>query len=198
LQYINHLGLYDTVFANHRDEVGVDTSSWEHACHSLMILLHDSFDCSAVPLTLRQSIRDLLIRNKNECYYSWMLAALSPWARVPAAVPQNERSRQPPPRAATIARDSLRADNKTINILTAAVKYREMISNIKTSFLRGSLGQTVPEIRQTLGQSIRIWGQDWRLCVVLAMLVEIMESGNVGEGERAFASRYGLQLIIVF
>ncbi|KGY15579.1 hypothetical protein PABG_11572 [Paracoccidioides brasiliensis Pb03] len=173
LQRINRLGLYDTILANHQDNVGVDTSSWERGYDLLSLLLSNSAENGTGFEKSRQYVRDILIRNENERYFSWLLAALAPWTTVPDPIPS--KPTEPMPRATTVAKDSLRADNKAANIITAASKYHKMISHMKSSFLKDEIADTPPEVRAKVGQFIRTIGRDWRLCFVLAIVREAMQ-----------------------
>ncbi|KKZ67627.1 hypothetical protein EMCG_06687 [[Emmonsia] crescens] len=180
LQRINRLGLYDTIFANHQDNVGVDTSSWERGYNSLTLLLSKSTGNITEFQKTRQYVRDMLIRNENEQYFAWFLAALAPWTTV--ADPTPPKPTKPiVPRATTVARDSLRADNKAANIISAASKHHQMIWDIKSSFLKNEIADTPSETRVKMGQFIRTLGQDWRLCFVLAMLLEVMQGQEADE-----------------
>ncbi|OAX85159.1 hypothetical protein ACJ72_00461 [Emergomyces africanus] len=174
LRRINRLGLYDTIFANHQDNVGVDTSSWERGYDALTLLLSKSTENHTESQKTRQYVRDILIRNENELYFAWFLAALAPWTTAPDPNPPKP-TKPMVPRATTVARDSLRADNKAANIISAASKNYQMIWDIKSSFLRHEIADSPSEIRVKMGQFIRTLGQDWRLCFVLAMLLEVMQ-----------------------
>lgn len=124
----------------------------------------------------------MLIRNENEQYFAWFLAALAPWTTV--ADPTPPKPTKPiVPRATTVARDSLRADNKAANIISAASKHHQMIWDIKSSFLKNEIADTPSETRVKMGQFIRTLGQDWRLCFVLAMLLEVMQGQEADQGK---------------
>ncbi|EEP80011.1 predicted protein [Uncinocarpus reesii 1704] len=182
LHIIDRLKLYDTIFANHQDDVVVDVSCWSRAYQPLMAILDDNYDQEFATQQDRAFLRNVLLRDKDDVYHSWMLAALSPWAVVPqvAALPNRKEL---PPRAATVARDSLRADNKTFNILKSTVKYYRDVSDLKSAFLKRELGQTLPDIRWRLGHSIRLMGADWRLCVVQAIILETMHGEEPRTGK---------------
>ncbi|KAG5301358.1 poly(A) polymerase [Histoplasma ohiense] len=174
LQRINRLALYDTIFANHQDNAGVDTSHWERGYNALALLLSKSTGNITESQKTRQHVRDILIRNENERYFAWFLAALAPWTIV--ADPKPSKSSKPPvPRATTVARDSLRADNRAAGIISAASKNYRMIWDIKSSFLKNKIADTPAEMRVKMGQFIRSLSHDWRLCFVLAMLLEVMQ-----------------------
>ncbi|EGE81284.1 Poly(A) polymerase [Blastomyces dermatitidis ATCC 18188] len=173
LQRINRLGLYDTIFANHRDNAGVDTSSWERGYNALTLLLSESTGNIDESQKTREYVRDTLIRDENERYFAWFLTALAPWVTIADPVPPKP-SKPTVPRATTVARDSLRADNKAASIISAASKNYQTIWDIKSSFLKNEIADTPSETRVKIGLFIRTLSHDWRLCFVLAMLLEVM------------------------
>ncbi|KAL1969757.1 hypothetical protein VTN77DRAFT_8310 [Rasamsonia byssochlamydoides] len=172
LNYIDKLGLYSTIFANHRDEVGVDTSSWSLAYNALDRVLNTPDDDEIASAT--RHVRDLLVRDASEKYYAWVVTAFSPWASVPARPQEKGEKKPPPPRAAEVSRDSLKSDNKTMGILSDAATHFRAVSDLKASFIAGSIPGTGSEIRQHMGLSIRSWKKDWRMCVIMGILQEIM------------------------
>ncbi|KMU78011.1 tRNA nucleotidyltransferase [Coccidioides immitis RMSCC 3703] len=180
LHIIERLGLYDTIFANHQDDVVVDVSSWSRAYESLMAILDDSYNEVTISQESRATLRSILIRHEEDTYHSWMLAALSPWAVVPQKEPPPNK-KELPPRPSMVARDSLRADNKTVDILKSGAKHYGMVSDLKSAFLNRELGKTLPDIRWRIGRSIRIMGADWRLCFIQAVLLEIMQGEEAGK-----------------
>ncbi|KAE8355246.1 hypothetical protein BDV28DRAFT_146330 [Aspergillus coremiiformis] len=173
LQLICRLELYETIFANHQDEVGVDTSSWSLAYNALQELLnpHDT----SIP-TVR--VRGLLIRDSLEAHYAWVIAAFAPWSTVPDRVAQGPKAKPFPPRAAEVARDSLRSDNKTINLLRDAARFWRSIVDVKSSLLEDRMSGTPAEVRQQIGLYIRTWHKDWRLCCVLSILQEVSQGSD--------------------
>ncbi|KLJ09111.1 hypothetical protein EMPG_15473 [Blastomyces silverae] len=173
LRRINRLGLYDTIFANHRDNAGVDTSSWERGYNALTLLLSESTGNLAGSQKTREYVRKTLIRDENERYFAWFLTALAPWATVGSPV-SPKPSKPTVPRATTVARDSLRVDNKAASIISAASKNYQTVWDIKSSFLKNEIADTPSEARVKMGQFIRTLSHDWRLCFVLAMLLEVM------------------------
>ncbi|GMF81358.1 unnamed protein product [Aspergillus oryzae] len=161
-----------------KDDVGVDTSSWAPAYNALQKLLHPNNN--SIPIA---RVRDLLIRDAQEAYYAWVIAAFAPWSTVPDRVAQGPKPRPPPARAAEVARDSLRSDNKTINLLRDAARHWRSIVDVKSSLLQGRMSGTAAEIRQQIGLHIRTWSKDWRLCCTLAILQEVAQGGEFNKGE---------------
>jgi hypothetical protein len=182
LNYIDRLSLFSTIFANHRDDVDVNTSSWSLAYTSLDRITNAPGGGDELsPATNR--VRDILLREELETYHAWVVATFSPWAIVPARQ-QGKSDKQPaPPRVAEVARDSLRLDNKTVSILKDAATHFRDVSDLKTSVVSGSIAGTKPEVRQHVGLAVRSWKKDWRMCVIMALLQEIMAGGGFSKGK---------------
>ncbi|OKP13359.1 CCA tRNA nucleotidyltransferase, mitochondrial [Penicillium subrubescens] len=168
LQFIDRLGLYPTIFANHQDKVTADTSTWPLAYNALARLLQPESNEAAL-----ERVRNILLRDKSCHYNAWMIAAFAPWTSVPARGTSTEK-RPPPTRPVEVGRDSLKADNKTLFILRDATLHFRDIIECKNSLLGNTIQATPAEIRQQIGLRIRSWGKEWRLCVVLAILQEVM------------------------
>ncbi|GKZ82729.1 CCA tRNA nucleotidyltransferase, mitochondrial [Aspergillus niger] len=172
LQFIDSLGLYPTIFANHQDDAQADTSSWALAYNALEKILKDETNAATV------NVRQFLIRDKLESYYAWMIAAFAPWSSIPSRVARGPKAKPLPARTAEVARDSLRADNKTIAVIGDAAHNWQAITDVKNSVLEGRMDGTAAEARQQVGLHIRSWKKDWRLCILLSILQEIMRGGE--------------------
>jgi tRNA nucleotidyltransferase (CCA-adding enzyme) len=121
------------------------------------------------------------MRDGSEVYYAWVVVSLSPWARV-ATREHKAKDKKPLPYLAGVSRDSLRSDNKTVSILTdAALSFRRII-DVKNSFLAGKLPGNHAEIRQQIGWNMRSWKKDWRLCVIMSIIQEIMDGAEFSTG----------------
>ncbi|KAL3467762.1 hypothetical protein BJX64DRAFT_273776 [Aspergillus heterothallicus] len=169
LHIIDRLKLYPTIFANHQDDVAAETSSWSLAYNSLYRLLSSDEESEAA-----NRLRTQLVRDPLEMYYAWMIAAHAPWSIVTTRVhPTGKKPNLP--RMAEVARDSLRADNKTITLLRQAASHWRNIIDVKTAVVRGQMEGTPAVIRQQVGLHVRSWEKDWRLCILLSLLQEIMQ-----------------------
>lgn len=184
LQFIDRIGLYSTIFVNHQDEATCDTTTWPLAYNALARLLHPESEKIQPTQSALNRLYRVLVRDEANAYYAWMIAAFAPWSSVPARGHLTCKGKPPPQRPVEVARDSLRADNRTITILRDATKHFEDIIQGKGALLNNQINGTPAEIRQHLGLRIRSWGKDWRLCVVLAMLQEVMRGHDLGEGKR--------------
>ncbi|KAJ5585028.1 uncharacterized protein N7459_004828 [Penicillium hispanicum] len=182
LHFIGRIGLYHTIFANHQDEVTPDISTWPLAYNNVAQLLYPHPEQTDFEVVER--MHRFLIIDESSPYYAWMIAAFAPWTSVP---PRGKIGKKPPPtRPVEVGRDSLRSDNKTLNILRDATWNYKDITKCKFSLLENTISGTAAEIRQQIGLRIRAWGKDWRLCVVLAMLQEAMEGRDFSEVVREY------------
>lgn len=183
LEFIDRLNLYPTIFANHQDDVAADTSTWLLAYSALARLLQPEADDGEEVKAAAQRLRQILVSDDASQYYAWVIAAFAPWTSVPPRAGLGTKSKPPPQRPVEVGRDSLRSDNKTLNILRDGTVHYEDIIKCKGSLITDAIDGTPAEIRQQIGLRIRSWGKEWRLCVVLAILQEVMQGRDFGEGE---------------
>lgn len=134
-------------------------------------------------------MHDLLLRDEIDTYHAWTVTAFSPWALVPIR-PMKSKQEKPPvvARAAEVARDNLRSDNKTVCILKESVGYFREFTSLKDSFIAGEIPGTESEIRVRVGLSVRSWKKDWRMVAVMALLQEIMAGAEFSNGKVAFCA----------
>ncbi|KAJ5257006.1 hypothetical protein N7478_013110 [Penicillium angulare] len=170
LKFIDRLNLYSTILANHQDAVTVDTSKWPLAYDALAELLHSTTNATL------QRVRPILVPDDTTAYYAWMIAAFAPWTSIPPRDLSCPRPKPPPVRAVEVGKDSLRTDNKTLTILRDATCNYQNITACKSSLLGNTLHGTPAEVRQQIGLQIRSWGKDWKLCIILAILQEVMQT----------------------
>lgn len=129
-------------------------------------------------------MKRILITDESDLYHAWVIAAFVPWAPVPMREPRSKLEKPPPmARAAEVARDNLRLDNKTISFLKDAAAHYEEVSSLKDSVVSNKIPGTAAEVRQHVGLSIRSWKRDWRLIVIMAMLQEIVAGAELSEGK---------------
>lgn len=188
LQFIDRIGLYTTILANHQDEVTCDISTWPPAYNTLARVLHPESEENPNTRAALERLCQLLVRADGNAYYAWMIAAFAPWSSVPARG-KGSKGKPPPQRPVEVARDSLRTDNKTLNILRDATMHFEDIIQCKSALQENAIPGTAAEIRQHVGLCIRSWNKDWKLCVVLAMLQEVMRGRDLSDGEISPTSR---------
>ncbi|KAL4761055.1 tRNA adenylyltransferase [Aspergillus foveolatus] len=181
LHIIDRLNLYPIIFANFQDDATADYSTWSLAYDALHRL------CSEDDSGTVSRVRGLLVRDSLETYYSWVIVAFAPWSAVPTRV---QGTKLVPPRMAETARDSLRADNRTVNILKQTGTHWRNIIDVKTALVEGRMEGTAAEIRQQLGLHIRSWSTDWRFCILLSLLQEIMQGGDFVKAFAAVVQSY--------
>jgi tRNA nucleotidyltransferase (CCA-adding enzyme) len=197
LEFIDKLGLFSTIFSNHRDQTEADTSSWSLAYNALHRLLSPSAS-DTDDLLATDRVRNMLVRDCSDAYSAWMVVALSPWANVPAPQKLTQEKKPPPPYMAKVARDSLRSDNKTMSILADAALRFHMIADVKTSFLTGKISDSDAEIRQQVGCNIRSWKKDWRPCVIMSIAHEVMSGAEFSTGKAFSPSAFPMIANIAF
>lgn len=182
LEFIDRLHLYHTIFANHQDNIAADISRWPLAYNALARLLQPMAEDGEEVKDATQRLRQILMSDYSSQYYAWVIAAFAPWTSVPPREGLGTKSKPPPQRPVEVGRDSLRSDNKTLNILRDGTLHYEGIIKCKGSLISDTLQGTPAEARQQVGLLIRSWGKEWRLCVVLAILQELMQGRDFGEG----------------
>jgi tRNA nucleotidyltransferase/poly(A) polymerase len=175
LKYIDDLGLYSTIFANQHDDVEAPTTSWSLAYDALDRLISPVLRTDEMQQI--KHIKKILIRDeedKNEKFYAWVMAAFVPWVTVPARKPGSKKEKPPViARAAEVARDNLRMENKIVNALKDATDFYRDVSSLKSSVILNDIPGTAAEVRRHVGLQIRSWKKDWRLIVLMALLQEI-------------------------
>ncbi|RDW79193.1 tRNA adenylyltransferase [Aspergillus mulundensis] len=175
LHVIDRLHLYPIIFANYQDDAAPDCSTWSLGYDALNRLLFSADESGAVG-----RVRALLVRDSLETYYAWTIAAFAPWSAIP---PRIQGTKPTVPRMGEAARDGLRADNKMINILKQAAAHWRIVIDVKTALVENQMQGTPAEIRQQVGLHIRSWTADWKFCVLLSLLQEIMQGGDFVQGE---------------
>ncbi|KZZ89059.1 poly(A) polymerase [Ascosphaera apis ARSEF 7405] len=183
LRFIDRQNLFNVIFINHKDTIEAETTTptfkWAAVYESLRELLDESSEgaVSASDLEVRQHVRQTLIRDDYELYQAWLLAALSPWSIIPLKDNQGNiitPTVKNPPRARVVARDGMRFDNKTLGIVGDASAAWEGIQEQVRKVVDGNLEKDMPadEFREYLGLYMTGLGADWRMSVLLAMLLE--------------------------
>ncbi|KFY65185.1 hypothetical protein V496_02761 [Pseudogymnoascus sp. VKM F-4515 (FW-2607)] len=165
-ELIDRLGLYTTIFTNPTAEQfpQVDTSNWGNAYNCLDLIKSNESPAS---------IYKLLVRSDESESVAWILAALSPWAPL-GSPPRPPGGKLPLPYATFAAREGIKSNNKTCDVVTGASRHFREIIKLKAAVLAKE-----PYVyeRDTMGMTIRRWdanGGQWKLHVVLAILVESM------------------------
>lgn len=144
----------------------------------------------------QQRVRDILFRDKpTSHYYGWVVATFAPWSSIPSRGGKCPKGKSLPLRVVEVARDGIKADNKTLDVLRAAAHHYQEIIDTKNALLAKTLSGTPAEIRQRLGLQIRTWKNDWKLGILLALLQETMAHRDFGEGN-IYPSTFGILIIL--
>ncbi|KAL4939303.1 hypothetical protein BDV06DRAFT_214427 [Aspergillus oleicola] len=173
LHIIDRLNLYPIIFANYQDDATADMTSWSVAYNALHCLLTSNVESEAV-----SRVRNLLVRGSADEYYAWVIAAFVPWSTISTRA---SKGKPLPPRTSEAARDGLRGDNKMVTVLKNASNNWRSIIEVKTALVDDKMEGTAAENRQQIGLHLRSWGTDWRLCLLLSILQEIMQGGDFGQ-----------------
>lgn len=167
LEFIDELQLFPAIFTDPtREGLPVpDKSRWRVAYGCLQDLLQDPS---------LSSIASRLIQTDEAPYTAWNLAAICPWMTVEE--PPNPRKKANAlPLVAMVAREGFKAPNKLSDIIAASHRHRDEIMSLKRAVCDG---ESFIQERDRFGMAIRKWDTpagSWRLQVLNALLVEVME-----------------------
>lgn len=134
------------------------------------------------------SIYDVLVRSEEAGYFAWALAAVAPWEQLPDPTPSKSGGKPPLPLATLASREGFRAPNKLTDVITAAHRHRLSVLELKDA-VRDKAPYCTE--RDRFGMTIRGWdsrGGHWRLQVLYALLVEVMERS--GDGREAILTEW--------
>lgn len=171
LRMIDEYGLYDTIFIDPTTDHHYvpETHSWSVTYNLLQNLS-----------TARSNteIRDVLLPDAEHRFLAWVLAAHVPWvdAPLPETLPNKKA---PPPLAATVAREGIKATNKVCDVVQAAVINLDRIIAIKDEVVRDSRNSNTSVdaekaiARGRIGMALRRWGPSWTSQVTFALLTEV-------------------------
>jgi len=133
---------------------------------------------------------DTLFHDDEEKYLAWVLACMVPYRDAPQPPPPAPGRRMPPPIAASVAREGIKATNKVSDVITASVRNCEDISTRVQTFCNDKRhpskhgnGQNDAAARDVVGMAIRQWGPTWRLQVVFALLSDIANGSHSVDGQ---------------
>ena len=182
LRLIFEVELYETIFSDplleSDDHYNPDTAQWR----SVINFLRDTLD-NATPSA------EVLIRDDDDKFLAWQLAALVPYRDALQPEPAEPGKKPPPPIAAQVAREGIKATNKVCDVVALAVKNQSEIAGLVD---RLNMQKRRPDkrvegedaaARDVLGMAIRRWGASWRSQVLYAMLVEVADEPESVEGE---------------
>jgi tRNA nucleotidyltransferase (CCA-adding enzyme) len=167
LRFIDRLKLYTAIFSDPAQPL-----------RDLPLLprWYVAYECLEYLISNRtpKSIGDVLIRTDGDAYFSWNLAALSPWMKMEYP-PGTKLKPKDPPLVVLVAREGFKAPNKLSDVAKASHRFREEIMALKVG-----VNESHPDTkkRDVVGMKIRDWernGGFWRLQVLNALLVEAVD-----------------------
>lgn len=187
LRLVLDLKLYETIFSDptvdQADHYTPDLQHWK----AVIDTLQENFGRASL-------LFDLLVRDKEEEYTAWQLAAMVPYRDAPQPPPPEANRKAPPPTAVTVAREGIKATNKICEVLTAALRHQTEIADFVDRLHRKqrrpqqTLDGPDPTARDVLGMALRRWGASWRSQVMYAMLVEVAGGEDDPAGTCLFLS----------
>ncbi|KAF2771388.1 poly A polymerase C-terminal region-like protein [Teratosphaeria nubilosa] len=188
LRLIFSLDLYETIFSDPSvetvDHFKPDTGNWQLVIDTLRDLIDGG-----------RTLAGLLVRDSEETFLAYQLSALIPYRDAPQPEPVAPGKKAPAPVAVNVAKEGIKSPNKVADVILAAVRNQEEISNMvdKMNSRKGQ-GDTpiegdYPAARDVLGMAIRRWGPSWRSQMLYAFLVDLVNNpGSASATERNYTS----------
>ncbi|KAF2739036.1 tRNA nucleotidyltransferase [Polyplosphaeria fusca] len=174
LALIDRLGLYETIYTDPTREMHSRPDlSWFASAYGFVQSLAVRKADSDIPAV----IPDILF-NPDERFLAWTCAALMPWADAPT-IPHQKATQRPYFAAQLVAREGVKAPNKIVDVITAALlngeDIRKLVDDCYKQLQRpdAKLGVNATA-RDTLGMAIRRWGSSWRTQVLWSMIYELV------------------------
>lgn len=173
LRLIDRLGLYKFIFIDPTVQTAEfpSTENWPLVYEFLYELKSNE-----TPGSIYQS----LVRSEDAQFTAWVLAALTPWSTIPLPKP-TPAGKQLLPLPTLVAQKGIKLNNKICEIVTGAFRNLQEITSLRDSILKK---EPLIQERDTLGMTIRRWdfqGKNWKLQVLLAVLVESMTTNEAGK-----------------
>ena len=133
LQLIDRLGLYSTIFTDPTTQghPAPTTDNWAIAYTCL-----NELKSNETP----GSIYECLVRSDDAKYFSWVLAAITPWSQMPLPQPAKPGGKLPPPLGSLVIREGIKGENKIYNVVTGAFRHHEEITGWNWSARTTSFG----------------------------------------------------------
>lgn len=170
LEYFDELGLYDVVFLdpNSKNDFQPDTgAAWKAAYNTAAGIISHKLEGSG------EDLHKILVKDADEAFHAWIMAALVPWADAPQPEPLKS-GRPAPPVVCAVAREGLKAPNKVFDLLLSSMRNMEAIRKLKSD---------TSKARDILGMAIREWGVTWRQQVSFSLLHEVFTTPDRSDSE---------------
>ena len=133
-----------------------------------------------------EKIASLLLRDTDDAYFAWTLACFVPFAEMMARPSKKSTSKKLLHPARLAAQEGIKADNKVCALVDNAISHREEIVRIKDEVNYDNQPSIVPSkrkqcssTRDSQGQAIRRWGNNWRSSVLYALLTEVTKTESL-------------------
>ena len=173
---IEKVGLYNIIFTPHGTNLASTSRLNTKSTDRLS---------SLSPVENISRLQDNLLEAKDFSNF-WLLFALTPWAKVSSADPEMPK-RKVRTAAGAVARNGLKAPNDVSKVVDNAALLVDEIQALvaeaadnshHVNAQNGQSGhvQDQPKLRLRYGKAIRRWGEQWRLCVLYAMFVQLFEN----------------------
>ena len=136
-----------------------------------------------------------LVRDSEEQFLTWFLAALVPYRDAPQPEPAEAGRKAPPPIAASVAREGVKSKNKVSDIVASSIRHQAEISDLVDRLHQQKrrpdkkVEGSDANARDVLGMAIRRWGESWRSQVMYAKLVEVANDPEAAESKSVHTSR---------
>ncbi|KAK4975633.1 hypothetical protein LTR28_009066 [Elasticomyces elasticus] len=176
LGLIDRLGLYETIFSDptkNNDKLKPNVGYFRHS-YSMVHEITERDDAT----------QQIFIRDAEDRYLAWQVAALVPWVDAPQQPPSRPGGKLPLPIAADVAMEGIKSTHKICTIVTAAVRLREEISGLVHELAEQNRRPNKPvegedvRARDVLGMAVRRWGSSWRTLVVFAICTEVADESD--------------------
>ncbi|KAK3112223.1 CCA tRNA nucleotidyltransferase, mitochondrial [Teratosphaeriaceae sp. CCFEE 6253] len=188
LRLVFALDLYATIFSDPTVEAAAhydpDVSHWS----PMIDTLRDA-------LASGSALAGILVRDAEERFLAWQLAALVPYRDAPQAEPSAPGRKAPLPVAAQVAKEGVKATNKATDVVVAAVRNQEEVARLVDEVWERKrrpekvIGGEDAAARDVVGMAVRRWGASWRSQVMYSFLVEVVENpGSEDAAERKYTT----------
>lgn len=197
LRLILDLDLYATIFNDPGNDLLPDGIPEMNNTGRVIDILESILDDN-------NTIQTLAVRDSDERYLAWQLAALIPYRDAPLPGPPQPGRKAPPPIASQIAREGIKATSKTCELVGASVRNFGDIRTLVDNFHKQSLNRNGATIalnvntRDHLGMTIRSWGSNWRSQLMFALLADIADGHEHVDRRSLLLSETERSLLICF
>lgn len=155
-----------------------NTTKWGSLYRSLPHILREEKASASI------NLRSILAGEDFDVYMAWLLCTLAPWASPITSYQYIPKKSQPKTAAGLVAREGLKIDNKSRDIIDKSMSRVSDVIHLKNSMIETEgevgLGKRKRKLvtREDLGMQLHDWDGSWRHSVLLALLVEVMQADS--------------------